>query len=76
MIYLDNAATTKVRPEVLKEMLPYYEEYYGNPSSIYYFSASSRDAIDKARQRTARAIKARPSEIFLPAAAVKPITGP
>ncbi|TZE83495.1 cysteine desulfurase NifS [Calorimonas adulescens] len=64
MIYLDNAATTKVRPEVLKEMLPYYEEYYGNPSSIYYFSASSRDAIDKARQRTARAIKARPSEIF------------
>lgn len=64
MIYLDNAATTKVAPEVLEEMLPYYKEYYGNPSSIYYFSAPCRDAIDKSRQKVALAIKARPSEIF------------
>ncbi len=64
MIYLDNAATTRLAPEVLKEMLPYYEEYYGNPSSIYYFSASCRDALDNARQRVAKAIAARPSEIF------------
>ncbi|MDI6600728.1 MAG: cysteine desulfurase NifS [Thermoanaerobacteraceae bacterium] len=64
MIYLDNAATTKVAPEVLKEMVSYYEEHYGNPSSIYYFSAACRDAIDNARQKVARAIKARPSEIF------------
>lgn len=64
MIYLDNAATTRLAPEVLKEMIPYYEEYYGNPSSIYYFSSICRDAIDKARQRIAASLKARPSEIF------------
>ncbi len=37
VIYLDNAATTKVRPEVVEAMLPFYTEYYGNPSAVYEF---------------------------------------
>ena len=49
LIYLDNAATTKTAPEVVEAMLPYFTEFYGNPSSIYDFSASSKQAVDKAR---------------------------
>ena len=43
LIYLDNAATTKTAPEVVKEMLPYFSEFYGNPSSIYDFAGKIRD---------------------------------
>jgi cysteine desulfurase len=64
MIYLDNAATTRLAPEALKEMTPYFEEYYGNPSSIYYFSSVCRDALDKSRRRVANAISAQPDEIY------------
>ncbi len=55
MIYLDNAATTKTAPEVVEAMLPYFTEYYGNPSSIYDFAANSKDAITKGRQQIADA---------------------
>jgi len=48
-IYLDHAATTPVRPEVLTEMLPYFSENFGNPSSIYAFGRENRSAIDRAR---------------------------
>lgn len=50
LIYLDHAATTATRPEVVQEMMPYFTEYYGNPSSIYKFSANSKEAINKARK--------------------------
>ena len=46
-IYLDNAATTKTRPEVVDAMLPYFTEFYGNPSSVYEFSNESKKAINR-----------------------------
>ncbi|GHV18097.1 cysteine desulfurase NifS [Clostridia bacterium] len=53
MIYLDNAATTPLRPEVLEVMMPYLTEHYGNPSSIYKLGRDSRIAIDNAREKVA-----------------------
>ncbi|TJX68678.1 cysteine desulfurase NifS [Soehngenia saccharolytica] len=67
IIYMDHAATTQVRKEVLDEMIPYFNEYYGNPSSIYYLSNFSKMAIDKARERVAKAINAEKNEIYFTA---------
>lgn len=53
IIYLDNAATTRTAPEVLDAMLPYFSEWYGNPSSIYDFSQKSKDALTLARTQIA-----------------------
>ena len=53
MIYLDNAATTKTAPEVVEAMLPYFSEYYGNPSSIYAIAGKSKEAITKGREQIA-----------------------
>ena len=47
MIYLDNAATTKVNSEVLNAMLPYFTECYGNPSAAHYFGGVAKKAVDK-----------------------------
>ena len=62
-VYLDNAATTKLIPEVLNEMMPYMTEVYGNPSSPHYFGQQSGAAVDKARQQVAKAIGAEANEI-------------
>ena len=67
MIYLDNAATTKTAPEVVSAMLPYFNEEYGNPSSVYGFASQSKIAITKAREQIAGAINARPEDIYFTA---------
>lgn len=63
-IYLDNAATTQLYPEVLREMEPYFTEYYGNPSSIYQFAQKSKTAVEEAREKVAAVIGAKPEEIY------------
>ncbi len=67
MIYLDNAATTKTRPEVVEAMIPYFSEYYGNPSSIYDFSSRSREAVAHAREAIANSLGAKTNEIYFTA---------
>lgn len=67
LIYLDNAATTKIHPEVLEEMLPYFDEYYGNPSSIYSLGAKSKMAVMEARERIANSLGALTEEIYFTA---------
>lgn len=64
MIYLDHAATTAINKYVLKEMMPYLINQYGNPSSIYSFGRKSRKAIENSRQQVAAAINAKKSEIY------------
>jgi cysteine desulfurase len=62
-IYLDNAATTPVDPEVLKEMLPFLSDAFGNPSSIHSFGQETRAAVEEARDKIASLISARGEEI-------------
>lgn len=63
-IYLDNAATTKLSPEVLEAMTPYLTEIYGNPSSPHYFGQQVAAALDNARAQAAAGIGAEPNEII------------
>lgn len=65
MIYMDNAATTKMRPEVVEAMLPYLGSRYGNPSGIYTFSTEIKKNIESARATLASTINADPSEIYI-----------
>ena len=64
LVYLDNAATTQLHPDVWKEMTPYFTEFYGNPSSIYRFAQTSSQAVENAREEIAAMIGAKPSEIY------------
>lgn len=64
LIYLDNAATTQVYPEVLEAMIPYFTEHYGNPSSIYSFAGESKRAVDAARNTMAEFLNASTEEIY------------
>ncbi len=64
LIYLDNAATTQVYPEVLDAMLPYFTQYYGNPSAIYTFAGKAAKAVNEARAALAAGIGAVPEEIY------------
>lgn len=67
LIYLDNAATTKTAPEVVEAMLPYFTENYGNPSSVYSFSAGNKEAISQQRDIIAEALGAKGNEIYFTA---------
>lgn len=67
LIYLDNAATTRVSEEVFDTMKPFFMEYYGNPSSIYTFAGEGKKAVDDARSSIAKAIGAKPEEIYFTA---------
>ena len=64
LIYMDNAATTQVYPEVVNEMLPYFTEHYGNPSAIYSFAGEAKRGVDHARETVAKAIGAKTDEIY------------
>ena len=64
MIYFDNAASTAVHPEVVKEMMPYFDVEYGNPSSIHQFGRKANNAIQKARKQVAALVGAEPGEIL------------
>ena len=63
-VYMDYSATTPVKKEVLDEMLPYYSEHYGNPSSLYDIGADSKSALDLARSRVAKVINSGTDEVF------------
>lgn len=63
-IYLDNAATTRMKEEVLQEMLPFFCETYANPSAIYGFAGEAKRAVRLARERAAALIGAKPTEIY------------
>ncbi|GAA0821512.1 cysteine desulfurase NifS [Clostridium tertium] len=63
-VYMDYAATTYVKPEVLEEMMPFFTEKYGNPSSFYGISRETKMAIDKARSRVSKALNCDPNEIY------------
>ncbi|MBQ3666169.1 MAG: cysteine desulfurase NifS [Lachnospiraceae bacterium] len=64
VIYLDNAATTQVYPEVVEAMTPFFTEFYGNPSAIYSFAGEANKAVTKAREQLASVIHAKPEEIY------------
>ena len=63
-IYMDNAATTRVTEPVMQAMLPYLTEIYGNPSSVHAFGRDARRALDTARAQVAKALNAKPNEIY------------
>ncbi|NLZ81140.1 MAG: cysteine desulfurase NifS [Clostridiales bacterium] len=67
LIYLDNAATTPARQEVVDEMLPYFTEKYGNPSSVYSFAAQNKNIINHTREIIANSLNTKDSNIYFTA---------
>lgn len=63
-VYMDNAATTRLSPNVLKAMMPYFTDYYGNPSSLYTIGQTARKAVEQARENVAEILGAELKEIF------------
>ena len=57
--YFDNGATTKVKEEVLNEMIPFFSEEYGNPSSVYHLARNAKKAVEEAREKVANLIGAK-----------------
>ena len=62
--YFDNGATTKVKEEVLQEMIPYFSNHYGNPSSVYSIARDAKKSIEDAREKVAKLIGAKKQEIY------------
>src|SRR6058998_518287 len=58
-VYLDHNASTPIHPEVVAEMLPYFSEIFGNPSSIHAFGREARDGVDRARERPPHHVEGR-----------------
>ena len=75
LVYLDHAATTAARPEVVEAMLPYFTEKYGNPSSIYSLGSETKAAIAHAREVMATSIGTTSENIYLQLAEVNQTTG-
>ena len=67
IIYLDNAATTKTRPEVVEAMLPYFTEKFGNPSSVYGFASQNKEAVTEAREQIAKALNTQTQDVYFTA---------
>ena len=67
MIYMDNAATTRTAPEVVQAMLPYFSQYYGNPSAVYSMGSANKKAINEARRTIAAILGAGQEEIYFTA---------
>ena len=63
-IYMDHAATTAMSKTALEEMLPYFAEEYGNPSAVYSYGQTGKNAIEKCRERIAKCIGAFKTEIY------------
>lgn len=74
-IYMDNAATTPLKREVLDAMMPYLTEEYGNASSIYATGRDARSALDEARQTAQTRSAQKQTRFTLPPAALRPTTG-
>jgi len=67
IIYLDNAATTRTKPEVVEAMLPYFTENFGNPSSVYTFAGQNKSAVTEAREKIAKSLNAPAQDIYFTA---------
>lgn len=70
-VYLDNAATTRVRKEVLDEMKPFFDRKYGNASSLHSFGTEAREFVEKSREKAAKALGVSPGEIFFTSCATE-----
>lgn len=74
-IYLDNAATTPVKPEVLDAMMPYFTEKFGNPSAVYSFAAENKNVVTTARRQLLKPLEQIHRIFTLLLAVLSPITG-
>jgi len=70
-VYLDNAATTMVRKEVLDEIKPFFDEKYGNASSLHSFGSEAREAVEKSREKAAGILGVKPGEVFFTSGATE-----